>query len=83
MVCRKIEEKDVKEGQWYKARVTGWHPRKVIRISDDRTKVQYDGPGVRWDKYYPPWVDMSKFLAWCGGEMSPEEVGNLDEGCLF
>jgi len=75
---KEIEAKDLKAGSYYRAKKPrkvidgGFNDRRILWISADRTKVQYDSPTVAFARHYPT-VPIEKFLKWVGTEITKED----------
>jgi hypothetical protein len=78
-----LEAKSLKAGSYYRAKRPrriydgGYDDRKILWISAERDRVQYDSPVVRLGRHYPT-VSMERFLKWVGKEITREEYVNTD-----
>lgn len=73
-----LKPEDIQAGRFYRAKKPrrcvdgGFNDRKVLWISRDRTRVQYDSYTVADGRHYPT-VEMEKFWAWVGKEITKEQ----------
>jgi len=78
---KEIEAKDLKAGAYYRAKKPrkvidgGFNDRRILWISADREKVQYDSPTVVFARHYPT-VSTERFLKWVGKEITKEDYMN-------
>jgi hypothetical protein len=76
-----MEAKDLKAGCYYRAKKPrrlfdgGFNDRKILWISKDGEKVQYDSPTIGIGRHYPT-VSMERFLKWVGKEITKEDYIN-------
>ena len=50
----------------------GYDDRRVLWISEDRSKIQYDSPTIGQGRHYPT-IPTERFLKWVGKEITKEE----------
>jgi len=80
-----ITEKDLKAGAYYRAKKPrkmydgGFNDRRILWISADREKVQYDSPTVGNGRHYPT-VPTERFLKWVGKEITKEDYIDTSVG---
>lgn len=73
-----MEIKDIVVGNFYRAKKPiklndgGYNDRRVLWISEDKQKIQYDSPVIRQGSHYPI-IQMEKFLKWTGKEITKDE----------
>jgi hypothetical protein len=53
----------------------GFNDRRVLWVSHDGSKVQYDSPTIGQNRHYPTIV-LEKFLKWAGKEITNTEYMN-------
>lgn len=72
-----LRPEDITVGRVYRAKRPRSHGRGIVNdrtvvwVSEDRTRVQYDGPAVDIGKHFPT-VDMAAFLTWAREEVIPD-----------
>lgn len=71
-----MNESEIEVGKTYQAKrpaysLMGRNDRYVLWISQDRTRVQYDGPAVANGRHYPK-IEMERFLKWAKCEVKEE-----------
>jgi len=78
-----MEAKEIIIGHFYRAKKPikcadgGFNDRRVLWISEDHTKVQYDSYSVGIGRNYPT-ISMEMFLKWAGKEITKEEYMNTN-----
>ena len=79
-----MNELKIEAGKYYRAKKPlrcldgGFNDRKVLWMSTDGTKVQYNSYSVGFGSHYPT-VSIEKFQKWVGKEITKEEYMNTGE----
>lgn len=76
-----MEAKELKVGGFYRAKKPrkvidgGYDDRRILWISQDGFRIQYDSPTISNGRHYPT-IPTERFLKWVGKEITKEEYMN-------